>query len=90
MNLISERDIIQFRTQGYFVTDVVFEAEPLNAMANEMDRVFEAGVGRPNRQATKTRFRLRGESVHTVSFIHVALSPRSSSNLPSISKHAGT
>ena len=26
------------------MTDVVFEAEPLNEMANEMDRVFEAGV----------------------------------------------
>lgn len=44
MSLVSDQDIVQFRTQGYFVTDVVFETEPLNTMANEMDRVYKAGV----------------------------------------------
>ena len=44
MSLISERDINQFHEQGYFVTDVAFESSELQAMTDEMDRVYTEGI----------------------------------------------
>ena len=44
MSLISERDINQFHEQGYFVTDVAFESSELQAMTDEMDRVYAEGI----------------------------------------------
>ena len=50
MSLISEKQVAQFRDLGYFVTDAVFDPDILKAMADEMDRVYDAGV----KEAEKT------------------------------------
>ena len=40
-DMISQQQLEQFREVGFFLTDVVFEATELKALADEMDRVYE-------------------------------------------------
>ena len=44
MSLITKKDYAQFRKVGYFVTDVMFAADELEPMADEMDRVYEERI----------------------------------------------
>lgn len=44
MSLISQQQIDQFHEEGYFLTDVVLEPSTLDAMCEEMERVFQENV----------------------------------------------
>ncbi len=44
MEYMNEADLEQFEEVGYFVTDVVIEAPRLQALADEMDRIYAEGV----------------------------------------------
>ena len=75
MALISAQDVEQFYDLGYFLTDVVFSADQLQPMADEMDRVYAQHVeeliatGAPDQEVEAARGRRSFSQFHTHSAV---------------------